>query len=38
MAEDRIQLAKAMKQENARVELARAVVAAQNKITTLRRG
>lgn len=38
LAEHRIQLAKAMKQENARIELARAVVSAQNKITALRRG
>ncbi|MFS8199409.1 hypothetical protein ACLVWQ_12060 [Streptomyces sp. CWNU-52B] len=37
-SEQRSQLGRAMKQENARCELARAVVAAQHRITVLRRG
>ncbi|MCL7429822.1 hypothetical protein [Streptomyces sp. YS415] len=38
LAEHRSLLAKAMKQESARSELARAIVTAQNKITAVRRG
>ncbi|KUN17783.1 hypothetical protein AQJ23_40735 [Streptomyces antibioticus] len=38
LLEHRTQLVKAMKQESARGELARAVVAAQQKITQLKRG
>ncbi|MFI9833792.1 hypothetical protein ACIHIX_39605 [Streptomyces sp. NPDC051913] len=38
LLDHRTQLVKAMKQESARSELARAVVAAQQKITQLKRG